>query len=247
MENLLLECISNAINWDRDAAIENLNEYSSEELIEECQRFDIPCSSDDTKGELVAALVNASERLAKADSVPELRKTLEGCSREDLLDECRRLNITNVETEPTITAIDALIKVAGTYYEAVFVPSLDITLIVDHRHNEDKPLELVNYYYGAPQDIDTAHYAQAAKKPSATRIMVAIAREEHQQEITVRYIDSDTAAALVKLDSTDEYCMRLLLEAYAESHDQYVLGYAYTNDAADVQQLYETMEVHSNI
>ena len=77
--------------------------------------------------------------------------------------------------------------------------------------------------------------------------MVAIARKEHQQDIVVKYLDSDTATALVKVCNLQNIGMPQLLESFTESDDQYVLGYAEADDSDDVYQLTETMREHSNI
>jgi len=47
-------------------------------------------------------------------------------------------------------------------YDTVYIPTLDITLIVDHR-TVGESLRLVNYYYGNPEEKYTTYYISLAE------------------------------------------------------------------------------------
>lgn len=214
----LLECISNAISWNESSAIENLQQYSSEELIEECERFDIAVSSNLPKSDLIALLIAESKQRYNCNKQPE-----------------------NKQKE---TVDDICVKYAGRLYEVVYICQLDVSLITTYI-NEDEPMQLVNYYYGDPTAEDTISMLKHQQSTVSSRIMIAIARQEHQQDITVKYVDSETAAALTKICELQNFGMPQLLESFVDNHDQYVLDYAYTDDADDTARLLKIMSEHS--
>ena len=47
-------------------------------------------------------------------------------------------------------------------YDTVYIPTLDITLIVDHR-TVGESLQLVNFYYGDPNEKYTEYYIKLSK------------------------------------------------------------------------------------